>query len=66
MKKPKAGLKFRNKPIRHYLDSCIKYWRSERDKAETPGDRSRAVYYVDAFQSVRTSIFGETLPVDAG
>ena len=43
--------------VREYLDSCIRYWR------DYPSPHAQ--YYIDAFQSVRTSLFGETLPKEA-
>lgn len=46
--------------IKTYLDNCIRYWRRKRDE-----DKCKfAVFYVDAFQSVRSSIFGKCLPVE--
>ena len=42
--------------IKQYLDDCIKLWREKKEN----GDET-AVYYIDAFQSVRMSIFGEIL-----
>lgn len=39
-----------------YLDRCIRYWRRD--------DRECAKYYVDAFQSARSSLLGELLPPD--
>lgn len=46
-----------------HLDMCIRHWRRRRDD---PNDemQSFAHYYVDAFQSARVSLFGETLPVE--
>jgi hypothetical protein len=44
--------------VKEYLDSCIVFWRKKLDEEKD----SSAVYYVDAFQSMRTSLFGETLP----
>ena len=46
--------------IKTYLDNCIRYWRSKRDKENC----EYAIYYIDCFQSVRSSIFGECLPVE--
>ena len=46
--------------IKTYLDNCIRYWRSKRDKENC----EYAIYYIDCFQSVRGSIFGECLPVE--
>lgn len=43
--------------IKEYLDMCIRYWRDKRDKENCP----HAYYYIDAFQCVRVSVFGELL-----
>ena len=43
--------------IQNYLDACIEYWRGEVAK-----NIDHAEYYVDAYQSVRISIFDSTLP----
>ena len=49
--------------IRAYLDGCITHSREWRDGSEFGGeDWTMARCYVDAYQSVRTSIFGEILP----
>lgn len=48
---------FTEKEVKKYLDGCIRYWRKWRDK----GGSKTASYYIDAFQSVRTSLFGELL-----
>ena len=42
--------------IREYLDDCITFWRDKRDKENC----KFAKYYIDAFQSVRISIFKKT------
>lgn len=42
--------------IKKYLDKSIIYWRNKRDVE----NNQIAKYYIDAFQSVRTSIFGKT------
>ena len=47
--------------LREYLDEAITKWRVEVAGAEGE-DLLIARCYVDAFQSVRTSVFGETLP----
>lgn len=52
--------------IKEYLDDAIRHWRKKRDNATTDGDKVMAVCYVDAFQSVRVSIFGELLPLEVG
>lgn len=56
-------ISFDKKSVKEYLDSCIVFWRKKRDNAENPEDRNMAVHYIDAFQSVRNSIFDELLPV---
>lgn len=50
-----------NKEALEYLDNAIRYWRSVKD-ARGHLDEDLAVYYIDAFQSVRLSLFGELLP----
>jgi len=56
--------------IKDYLDNCIMWWRSARRNSESNiSDKNGQIYdvdlcihYIDAFQSVRSSIFGELLP----
>lgn len=43
--------------IKEYLDLVIKRWRQQRDEENC----EYAKYYIDAFQSVRLSIFGSLL-----
>ncbi len=50
-------VKFSKKSIKKYLDQCIKYWRYKRNKEND----QIAEYYIDAFQSIRNSIYGECL-----
>ena len=50
---------FTEKDVKAYLDECIKHWRNIRDSESEKKDM--AIFYVDAFQSVRTSLFGELL-----
>ncbi|RLI54444.1 MAG: hypothetical protein DRP09_13045 [Candidatus Thorarchaeota archaeon] len=50
-------VKFTKKDVQAYLDYAIRHWRKARSK----GNRV-AKYYVDAFQSVRVSLFGKLLP----
>lgn len=52
-----------------YIDKAIRNWRQiarkDPDKGEVEPDLHRAApYYVDAFQSVRVSLFGDLLPVE--
>ena len=53
-----------------YLNTSIVWRRKKRDGApDTPaGDKMRvmASHYIDAYQSVRVSLFGERLPVEEG
>jgi len=44
-------VKFTEKAVKEYLDKCINFWREE--------DIVESKYYTDAFQSVRTSLFGK-------
>jgi hypothetical protein len=46
-----------------YLDECITTWRlKRRDAAPGSEDELMAMCYVDAYQSVRASLFDELLP----
>ncbi len=49
--------------VRLYLRDAIQSWRQRRDKAVTSVERDACNHYVDAFQSVHISLFGETVPV---
>jgi hypothetical protein len=49
-----------------YLDRMIRYWRKRFEAAETADDILTARCYIDAFQSVRISVFGELLPPEGG
>lgn len=46
---------FSEEGIREFLDRTIRHWRKV-----APTEMQK--HYVDAFQSVRVSLFGETLP----
>ncbi len=52
-------LPFAQEDVKHYLDACIRVWRTKRKN----GDKV-AVYYIDAYQSVRISLFGSMLPTE--
>ena len=52
-------LPFEPEAVKAYLDSCIRYWRAH---VGNPACKIARVY-VDVFQSVRMSLFGELLPV---
>ncbi len=53
-----------------YLNTVIVWWRKKRDDApDTPeGEKLRLMssHYIDAYQSVRVSLFGDRLPVEEG
>ncbi len=55
-------VEFKEKAVREYLDRAITKWREVRN-SETPDSaaQSKADHYVDAFQSIRVSLFGEVL-----
>lgn len=48
--------------VREYLDRAIVFWRGCLKTATSEWDMRTAECYIDAFQSVRTSLLGETLP----
>jgi hypothetical protein len=47
-------IKFNKESVKEYLDKCIEYWRKQKQYGN-----EIARYYIDAYQSVRTSLFGE-------
>ena len=49
---------FEKDAIKEYIDKCIRFWRSECTKD------FYAIYYVDAYQSMRYSLFSEKLPLE--
>jgi len=51
------AVEFTEKAVQEYLDEAIRLARKQREAG-----RPEAVYYVDAFQSVRISLLGELLP----
>lgn len=55
MKKQKENnvVPFTKEGVKEYLNTCICFWRKSKEPY--------AKYYVDAFQSVRISIFGKVL-----
>jgi len=58
--RPKSNLiNFTEKDVMKYLDGCIDHWRNIKETGNNY-EKEIAVYYVDAFQTVRTSLFGET------
>ena len=53
---------WKKKDVKEYLDSCIRFWRKKREVAKAKKDGTLiADCYVDAYQSVRSSLFGELL-----
>ncbi len=48
---------FEKSEVKNYLRRCVLHWRVK----DAEGDEI-AKYYIDAFQSVSMSLFGETVP----
>lgn len=61
-------IEFEPDTVREHLDSCIRHWRAERDRArEWPDDgagMAKAETIIDVYQSMRVSLFGEPLPAE--
>lgn len=47
-----------------YLDRAIRIWRQKKEEAIAVCDKQIASCYIDAFQSVRVSVFGELLSME--
>jgi hypothetical protein len=68
-------IEFTEEAVKEYLDDCIRLWREYRDVAHSyfgpdPSDKQKFIAerqaasarnYIDAYQSVRSSLFGEPL-----
>ncbi len=52
---------FDKENVKKYLDDCIRLWRKSKKNAASGEDELMAMCYIDAYQSVRISLFGETL-----
>lgn len=53
---------FEQDAVKAYLDDAIVNWRKTRDDEDSSVSAIRqANHYIDAFQSVRVSLFGELL-----
>lgn len=50
--------------VRGYLDLAIRQWRNTRDTSPDDVEQTMATHYIDAFQSVRMSLFGDLLQAD--
>lgn len=55
---PSPTIPFTSAAVRDYLDGAIRQWREYHATGE---DQLLAACYIDAFQSVRVSLFGELL-----
>jgi hypothetical protein len=57
---------FMTEAVMAYLDAAIDSWRVKREAARQTPDAEKpyvqATHYIDAFQSVRVSLFGELKP----
>jgi len=49
-------LPFEEDAVRQYLDERIRHWRKQSPEF--------AFYYIDAYQSIRETLFGEQLPME--
>jgi hypothetical protein len=53
---------FTEEAVKQYLDDAIRLWREYKTQVTTIAATNKADHYIDAYQSVRTSLFGELLP----
>jgi hypothetical protein len=52
-------IEFTPEAVKAYLDKCILHWMEQKSKHVEID--SKSLYYIDAFQSVRVSLFGDLL-----
>ncbi len=58
----KQTVPFTKEAVKKYLDDCIIFSRKIYDSGGK--EAAMCAYYIDAYQSIRTSLFGETLPLN--
>lgn len=57
-------IEFKEEAVKEYLDDLIRFWRRER-KLSNPGIPIEMITcYIDAYQCVRSELFGSCLPVE--
>ena len=56
-----STIPFAEKDVKNYLDKAIKAWRIKKIEAVSDEYKMLSGCYIDAFQSVRISLFGELL-----
>lgn len=62
VEKHKRGtIPFTENQVIVYLDRCILHWREELNKVNNRDRVLMVTHYLDAFQSMRMTLFGETL-----
>ena len=59
-------IEFIKENVEFYLDTCIRKWRTEKNQTITEESKLIASCYIDAYQSIRISLFGEELPIEEG
>ena len=57
-------IEFTPEAVKEYLVAAVQKWRQMRGKAPGPDSKEflMAVCYIDAFQSVHTTLFGTLVP----
>ncbi len=58
----KQTVPFTKEAVKKYLDDCIIFSRKIYDSGGK--EAAMCAYYIDAYQSIRTSLFGETLALE--
>lgn len=56
---------FNENSIKKYLESMVEFWRDKRNEADLKDDTSAHIMakcYINAFQSVYSSLFGALVP----
>lgn len=54
-----GDIKYKIKKLMRFLDDCIDYWRRKKEISKTKQDKLITECYIDAYQSVKISIFGK-------
>lgn len=56
-------IEFTPETVKKYIDNAIRFWRKERTHTRQENKILECLIYVEVFQAVRLSLFGEELPI---
>lgn len=58
-RRSESKIRFTERDVKFYLDRCIENFNDQKKRYKGEADQERIKHYMDAFQSVRISLFAE-------